>query len=129
VASAPNLLTVEVTLPREDVALLTVGGYLDIDTGTALRHHLAVQIGHGRRHFVLDLSEVPFMDSSGMNVLLWAYQQVRGVGGGVHVASPTPEVRRVLELTGVSLTVPVSGSVDDALALVARQEPRTESPA
>ena len=78
----------------------------------------------------LDLSAVPFMDSSGMNVLLWAYQQVRGLGGSVHVVSPTPAVRRVLELTGVSLTVPVSESLDEALARVARQrEDRTESPA
>lgn len=129
-AHAPTPLTVEVTLPGEDVALLTVGGYLDIDTGTALRHHLVIQLDHGRRYFLLDLSAVPFMDSSGMNVLLWAYQQVRGLGGGVHVVSPTPEVRRVLDLTGVSLTVPVSESVDEALALVARQrEAPTESPA
>ena len=129
-AHAPTPLTVEVTLPEEDVALLTVGGYLDIDTGTALRHHLVIQLDHGRRYFLLDLSAVPFMDSSGMNVLLWAYQQVRGLGRGVHVVSPTPEVRRVLDLTGVSLTVPVSESVDEALALVAhRREAPTESPA
>ncbi|CAL9343127.1 hypothetical protein SUDANB58_00308 [Streptomyces sp. enrichment culture] len=115
---AQNPLSVEVTLPREDVALLTVRGYLDVDTATEFQHHLANQLHHGRRHFLLDLSEVPFMDSSGMNIILRVYQEVREIPGSVHIISPTPAVQRILDLTGVSITVPVSKTVDDALALV-----------
>jgi stage II sporulation protein AA (anti-sigma F factor antagonist) len=115
---AQNPLSVEVTLPREDVALLTVQGYLDVDTATEFQHHLANQLHHGRRHFLLDLSAVPFMDSSGMNIILRVYQEVREIPGSVHIIDPTPAVQRILDLTGVSITVPVSKSVDDALALV-----------
>ena len=61
---AQNPLSVEVELPREDVALITVDGYLDVDTATEFQAHLANQLHHGRRHFLLDLSSVPFMDSS-----------------------------------------------------------------
>ncbi|WP_121750685.1 STAS domain-containing protein [Streptomyces sp. E2N166] len=115
---AQNPLSVEVTLPREEVALLTVEGYLDVDTATELQHHLANQLHHGRRHFLLDLSEVPFMDSSGMNIILRVYQEARELPGSVHIISPAPAVRRVLDLTGVSLTVPVSESIDEALSRV-----------
>ncbi|CAL9603024.1 hypothetical protein SUDANB6_05490 [Streptomyces sp. enrichment culture] len=115
---AQNPLSVEVSLPREDVALLTVQGYLDVDTATEFQHHLANQLHHGRRHFLLDLSEVPFMDSSGMNIILRVYQEVREIPGSVHIINPTPAVQRILDLTGVSITVPVSKTVDDALALV-----------
>ncbi|GAA4792288.1 STAS domain-containing protein [Streptomyces ziwulingensis] len=118
---AQNPLSVEVTLPREDVALLTVEGYLDVDTATEFQHHLANQLHHGRRHFLLDLSAVPFMDSSGMNIILRVYQEARDLPGSVHIIGPTPAVRRILDLTGVSLTVPVSATVDEALALVDRQ--------
>lgn len=117
---AQNPLSVEVTLPREDVALLRVQGYLDVDTTTDFQHHLANQLHHGRRHFLLDLSAVPFMDSSGMNIILRVYQQARDLPGSVHVISPTPAVRRILDLTGVSLTVPVSESVEEALERVDR---------
>ncbi|MFF8971675.1 STAS domain-containing protein [Streptomyces sp. NPDC014995] len=120
---AQNPLSVEVTLPREDVALVTVAGHLDLDTATEFQAHLANQLHHGRRHFLLDLSAVPFMDSSGMNIILRVYQEARGLPGSVHVIDPTPAVRRVLDLTGVSLTVPVSDKVDDALALIDRPEP------
>ncbi|MFD9441415.1 STAS domain-containing protein [Streptomyces sp. NPDC060006] len=119
---AQNPLSVEVTLPREGVVLLTVEGHLDIDTATGLQHHLANQFQHGRRHFLLDLASVPFMDSSGMNIIIRAYQQTRESEGSVHIVSPTPAVRRVLDLTGVSITVPLSDSVEDALALVDKQQ-------
>ncbi|MFD8523568.1 STAS domain-containing protein [Streptomyces capillispiralis] len=115
---AQDPLSVEVTLPREDVALLTVEGYLDVDTATEFQHHLANQLHHGRRHFLLDLSAVPFMDSSGMNIILRVYQEARELPGSVHIISPTPAVRRILDLTGVSITVPVSESVDEALERV-----------
>ncbi|MDK1343051.1 STAS domain-containing protein [Streptomyces sp. 378] len=113
---AQNPLSVEVELPREDVALITVDGYLDVDTATEFQAHLANQLHHGRRHFLLDLSSVPFMDSSGMNIILRVYQETRKTEGSVHVISPTPAVRRILDLTGVSITVPISESVDEALA-------------
>jgi stage II sporulation protein AA (anti-sigma F factor antagonist) len=119
---AQDPLSVEVTLPREDVALVTVEGYLDVDTATEFQHHLANQLHHGRRHFLLDLSAVPFMDSSGMNIILRVYQEARELPGSVHIISPTPAVRRILDLTGVSITVPVSESVDEALERVDRPQ-------
>ncbi|GGW43925.1 MULTISPECIES: STAS domain-containing protein [Streptomyces] len=125
---AQNPLSVEVTLPREDVALVTVEGYLDLDTATEFQAHLANQLHHGRRHFLLDLSGVPFMDSSGMNIILRVYQEARELPGSVHVIDPTPAVRRVLDLTGVSITVPISDEVDDALALIDRPQASPEAP-
>ncbi|MDF3301244.1 STAS domain-containing protein [Streptomyces tropicalis] len=125
---AQNPLSVEVTLPRADVALLTVEGYLDVDTATELQAHLANQLHHGRRHFLLDLSGVPFMDSSGMNIILRVYQEVRDKPGSVHIIAPTPAVRRILDLTGVSITVPVSEDADEALALADRVSDRPEEP-
>ncbi|PBC65731.1 anti-anti-sigma factor [Streptomyces sp. Tue6028] len=117
-SGAQNPLSIDVSVPRADAALLAVDGFLDIDTATELHHHLANQLHHGRRHFLLDLSGVPFMDSSGMNVILRGYQETREVAGSVHVIAPTPAVRRILDLTGVSLTVSLADSVDEALAHV-----------
>ncbi|WP_326573532.1 STAS domain-containing protein [Streptomyces sp. NBC_00487] len=115
---AQNPLSIKVDLPRDDAVLLTIEGELDIDTATELQHHLANQLRHGRRHFLLDVSAVPFMDSSGMNIILRTYQEVRRIPGGVYVIAPTPAVRRILDLTGVSITVATVDSVDEALAAV-----------
>ncbi|CAL9339264.1 anti-sigma factor antagonist [Streptomyces sp. enrichment culture] len=119
-SDAQNSLSVTVEVPREDAVLLTVGGDLDAVTAAELQQHLAAQLRQGRRHVLLDIAGVPFMDSSGMNIILRVYQEVRDASGGVYVISPTPAVRRILDLTGVSLTVPILDSVDEALSAAAR---------
>ncbi|MFF0203659.1 anti-sigma factor antagonist [Streptomyces sp. NPDC005017] len=118
-SEAQNALSVKVEVLREDTVLLTVAGDLDSATATELNHHLANQLHHGRRHFLLDIRDVPFMDSSGMNIILRVYQEVREDSGGVYVISPAPAVRRILDLTGVSLTVPLLADVDEALSAAA----------
>ncbi|MGQ4385606.1 STAS domain-containing protein [Streptomyces sp. SAS_270] len=118
-------LAIDVTVPREDVVLVGVKGFLDVDTATELHHHLANQMVHGRRHLLLDLSEVPFMDSSGINIILKAYQEARRVGGSVRLISPAPAVQRILDLTGVTLTVPSSETSEDAL-IATGQAPERE---
>ncbi|WP_394815857.1 anti-sigma factor antagonist [Streptomyces gibsoniae] len=102
-------------MPREDVALVVVQGFLDVDTATELHHHLANQTHHDRRHLLLDLSAVPFMDSSGINIILKAYKETRQIGGSVGLIDPAPAVQRILDLTGVSLTVPSYATAHEAL--------------
>ncbi|MEU1202073.1 STAS domain-containing protein [Streptomyces sp. NPDC005813] len=115
----PAPVSIDVTLPREGIALVTVEGDLDVETAPELRHHLSGQVRAGRRHLLIDLAAVPFMDSSGINAILKALEETRLAGGSIRLVSPAPAVRRVLDLTGVNLAIASSDSVDAALALVA----------
>ncbi|MEV1052051.1 STAS domain-containing protein [Streptomyces sp. NPDC049887] len=117
-------LDVEVEIHDPGTALVTIRGELDVDTATLLHHHLANQALHGRRHLVLDLSAVDFMDSSGLNVLIRATRETRATGGDLHLAAPTPPVAKLFDLTGLSLTTAVHEDVEAALAAVERAEAR-----
>ncbi len=108
-------LSLRVTPDPRGLVVVTVGGDLDVDTATALRQQLADQLREGRRHIVLDLTGVPFMDSSGLNIILRTLQEARRLGGSLRLAAPVPAVRRLLDLTGVSISAPVYDSVDEAL--------------
>lgn len=110
-----DLLSVEVTVIDERTAMVAVRGELDTDTGMALHHQLANQLAHGRRYLVLDLREVPFMDSSGLNVIIRAHNDTRQVEGSVYLAAVSPTVRRLLDLTGISFTTPVRDTPEEAL--------------
>lgn len=116
---ASENLNVEVEVRDQETAVVTVGGELDLDTANLVHHHLANQMRHGRRYLVLDLSALDFMDSTGLNVLIRATRETRHVRGGLHLAAPTPVVRRLLDLTGVSTTSPIHAGVADALAAIA----------
>ncbi|WP_030606851.1 STAS domain-containing protein [Streptomyces sclerotialus] len=117
---------VEVEVRSSDTAVVTVGGELDLDSATLLHHHLVNQLHHGRRHLVLNLAALDFMDSMGLNVLLRATREARQVSGNLYVAAVTPAVNRLLELTGLSATSPVYATVDDALAAIGSGEAATQ---
>ncbi|MER6469756.1 STAS domain-containing protein [Streptomyces collinus] len=112
--SEPAGLGVEVAVIGADAAIITVCGELDDDTGLVLQHQLAGQVVHGRRHLVLDLADVPFMDSSGLRVIVRTINEMRNVDGSVSLAAPTQVVRRVLDLTGVGMTCRIFDTVDEA---------------
>ncbi|KUL37316.1 anti-anti-sigma factor [Streptomyces sp. NRRL F-4489] len=123
----PELLTVEVTVIDERTAVVAVCGELDAETAIALHHQLANQLTHGRRHLVLDLRDVPFMDSSGLNIIIRAHNDTRKLGGSVRLAAVSPVVRRLLDLTGISVTAPLHDTPEEALfALAAATLPETE---
>jgi stage II sporulation protein AA (anti-sigma F factor antagonist) len=108
-------LDVDVEIRAADTAVVSVGGELDIETATQLHHHLAGQLLQGRRHLVLDLSSLDFMDSSGLNILIRAARDAREAEGDLHLVAPTPAVRRILEITGLTMTTPLHADVAEAL--------------
>ncbi|MEU3401255.1 stage II sporulation protein AA (anti-sigma F factor antagonist) [Streptomyces filamentosus] len=109
-------LDVDVEIRDGRTAVLAVAGELDMETAGRLQERLTEQFGAGRRRLVLDLSALDFMDSSGLNVLIQAVNEARETGGDLYLAAPTPAVRRILEITGVTTTIPPHEAVADALA-------------
>ncbi len=63
------------------------------------RHALRDLVDTGRNHLVLDLSEVQFVDSSGLSVLVSAAQAARKTEGDVVLLGLSSPVRSLVELT------------------------------
>ncbi|MFF3448844.1 STAS domain-containing protein [Streptomyces sp. NPDC002667] len=118
-------VSIDASACGEGIALVTVAGELDVETAPELHTRLADEIRGGRRHLLLDLSAVPFMDSSGINALLKAHDAAGRAGGGVCLVSPARVVQRILDLTGVSLAIP---SVDDVRTALVRIDEGTTRP-
>ncbi len=70
---------------------------------------------------IIDLSEVPFMDSAGLGALIGAIRRVREGGGDVAVVSKNPGLNKLLHTTGFDRIVPVTESIEDALAALREQ--------
>ncbi len=65
---------------------------------------------------LIDLSEVPFMDSAGLGALIGGIRRVREAGGEVAVSCSRPTLTRLLHTTGFDRIVPVTETVEEALA-------------
>ncbi|MCZ4120951.1 anti-sigma factor antagonist [Streptomyces sp. H39-S7] len=111
----PAALAVTVTAHGPERAVVSIRGELDYDAAAELQRQLSDQMALGYRHLMLDLSQMPFMDSSGLRVVLELIRDIGQAGGRVLLVAPAPAVRRLLELTGVSLMNPLYDTIEDAL--------------
>lgn len=89
-------------------------GELDASTADELRTVLE-SIAETRGDIELDCSELTFMDSSGLHVLLGAAREL-GTDGRLLVSNPTSTVRRLLSLTGVERSGGIVVVADDPSA-------------
>lgn len=67
---------------------------------------------------VIDLSEVPFMDSAGLGALIGGIRRAREHGGEVAVACSRPTLTRLLHTTGFDRIVPVTETLEAAVTAV-----------
>ncbi|MEY2567082.1 MAG: anti-sigma factor antagonist [Actinomycetota bacterium] len=86
---------------HDDGAIATVRliGELDISTAERVRNCFGEVFASGRRRLVVDLSQLDFIDSTGLGVMVAALKRFRSDGGEMTVADPAPRVRKVFELT------------------------------
>ncbi len=82
-----------------EVHVVSLVGELDLDTTEGLADWLTEISGSV---VVVDLSELTFMDSSGISALATARRQVGEVGSELKISRPQPNVARVLEIVGLS---------------------------
>jgi anti-sigma B factor antagonist len=87
-------------------------GELDALTAPHMRRVLAGMASSPR--VVIDLSEVVFIDSTGLNALVGGIRRIHECGGHVAVSSSSPQVLRLLTLTGFEKIVPLADTVGEA---------------
>jgi anti-sigma B factor antagonist len=97
-------------------AVLSVAGEIDAGTERPFRDALTSVLARGIPRIVVDLSQVTFMSSAGIGVLMGVRRVLADEGGSLALAAPHGEVAQVLSITGVGEVIPVAATVADAVA-------------
>jgi len=98
-------------------SIVTVLGELDLYTAPNLRESVLEVADDGQRQLIIDLSGVPFMDSSGLGVIVACLKRLREAGGDLAlVTRPDSPPTKLLSLTGLDRAIPTFTSLDEALA-------------
>jgi anti-sigma B factor antagonist len=95
-------------------AVVTAGGEIDLYTSPGLRNALAAAATLSPR-IVIDLTEVAFLDSSGLGVLVRARSHARARHGSVVLVRPPSMVSKVLHATGLDELFTIHARVEDAV--------------
>ncbi|GAB97461.1 anti-sigma B factor antagonist [Kineosphaera limosa] len=107
------------------VTIVDVQGDIDALSAPALQERLEMYVAAGQRHLVLDLSGVPFMDSTGLGVLVGVLRLARAHGGSMRLVAPSERVLRIMAITGLDEIFETAPSRDDAVSATRSQDSRT----
>jgi anti-anti-sigma factor len=89
-------------LEQDGVMILLVEGRVDTITATELEKKMSPLWSVNSVQLVLDCAGMEYLCSSGLRVILTAHKQVTANEGRFVLRNITPEVRSVLDMTGIS---------------------------
>ena len=84
--------------PTGDATTVRVVGEVDLATSPQLRECLTGLVGD----VDVDLSEVAFLDSSGLNALIGSKKHLTATGGTLRLHGAQPQVRHVFDVMGMA---------------------------
>ncbi|MCA0329166.1 MAG: STAS domain-containing protein [Actinobacteria bacterium] len=96
-------------LPAASADVLAVAGDIDIATAPRLRERILEHVDATQGDLVLDVADVPFMDSSGFAVLLTAQQRLKPLGRRLALRNAQPPVISALRMSRLDSVIPLEG--------------------
>jgi len=105
---------------NQGVRTVAVRGELDLSTAPELEGPLEEVLERDEGSILIDLSQCEFIDSTGIALIVRAWQRLDSGENGraLVICSGNEQVRRVLEITGLELSIPVHQTRDEALAAI-----------
>ena len=99
------------------VTILDVSGHVTLNDGAdQIRDKVKGVLQEGKRHILVNLAHVSYMDSAGLGELVQAYSTVSKQGGALKLVSPTKRLKDLLVITKL---ITVFDSFDDEPMAVA----------
>jgi|PlaIllAssembly_1097288.scaffolds.fasta_scaffold2608301_1 anti-anti-sigma factor len=112
-------LTSETPAGRPDVAVLHLGGWLDAQSENQLVAAVTQAREQGAKYVLLDLADVVTITSAGIRGIQQSFAVLTPKGatmiGALKLCNAAPQIRAVLSITGILISVPVYESQDIAV--------------
>ncbi len=104
---------------RSNALILRISGDLiGEDSGTRLLDAVNEAVSHKVPACIIDISDLRYINSSGIGVLITILTKFRNKGGDVYLMKPSENVKKLLVITKLNAIFQVVQSEDEAIALV-----------
>jgi anti-sigma B factor antagonist len=97
------------------VLVLSIKGRLDFATSNTLKEEILKRIVEGRNRILLNLSQVDFVNSSGLGTLVSILKEIRLAKGRLALANLATYVQEIFEITQLSHIFEIFSSEDEAI--------------
>jgi anti-sigma B factor antagonist len=106
---------ISTSLVNDGVGVLEVEGAIDAHTARELDRALHELLDQGHPRLLLDASQVIFISSAGLRVVVYAYRRASQVGGQLRVCGLNAHVRRVFEMAALDDFLQLGDTRQEAL--------------
>ena len=101
------------TTPGSDRYAITVSGEVDLASSPELDTAIIAAIESGSSSLVIDLTDVSFMDSSGLGVIVRGLKRCREADKDLDLVITNERVLKVFGITGLDQVIPIHDSIED----------------
>ena len=105
--------------PSADVVVVQVTGDMDSYSAQSFYDDGLKWLEAPARWLIIDCTDVTLISSKGVGVIIRLGAVCRSRGGGTFLVAPTQSIRQSLSIMGLDALIPISESLDDAMAKVA----------
>lgn len=107
---------------KDDVMCFKLSGRLDTHGLSVFESHMKEWLDEGFCRFIGDFTDLEFISSAGLRLMLTLVKKVRSVNCRICLVSVRPKIQEVLNVTGINVLFDYSESVDEAFALFAQKD-------
>ena len=108
-------LRVETRNVREGVAVVALGGEVDVYTSPRVKQEILELLNGGTSKMVVDLTGVDYLDSTGLGVLIGGLKRARERDGDLKLICDNLRILRIFEITGLTKIFDIYRSETEAL--------------
>jgi anti-sigma B factor antagonist len=99
----------------DNKTVLEVAGEVDVYTAPKLREKLVELVNDGNHHIVVDMTQVDFLDSTGLGVLVGGLKRVLSHDGSLSLVCDQERILKIFRITGLTKVFPIYSNLDEAL--------------
>ena len=92
----------EKIINEDNKVIALLSGEIDHHNAKSLRQDIDFSLRENQpEELIMDFSEVGFMDSSGIGLVMGRYKLMQEIGGNLVVRNPPPHIKKVMRLSGI----------------------------
>ena len=78
-----------------------LGGEVDISNAHMFKKQLEAALAEKKQNITIDLSELSYIDSTGLGVIIGAYGTIKKDGYSIKVTNPKENVKKLINISGL----------------------------
>ena len=95
-------------IAESKMLIIKLGEEIDHHTAEKARRKIDYEIQrYLPKKVIFDFSNVNFMDSAGIGLIIGRYKNISMLGGNLEISSTTEQIKRILQMSGITKLIPI----------------------